>query len=393
MDNNKLIERSKCSGCEACKDICPSKAIRMERDDDGFYFPVIQKDICINCGACTKVCPVGKENTFRKVDYNDTLAFGGYNTNVEELRNSTSGGFFGSLAKYVTDNGGVVFGVVYQDNFRRVVYAASDEVPIDEMRGSKYVSAEKNGVYLKAKAQLMTGRLVLFVGLPCEIAALYAVLKKGYENLITCELICAGPASYNVHDAQLDWLENKYKKTTSYYTYRSKKYGWVPLCLKAKNGKHIYDVVYEKTLFGIGFPYAKRLSCFNCWFKDTRRLADFTIGDFWRVNRGEKYYNEEGTSVVFVRTKKAEEIINKLDNFNKVKVPEETALRGNYTQLKTASEIPQKREEYLRVLRSQGANLKAYDSFKPKMSLKTKIKKSLPPAVYRFLRRFDNGRY
>ena len=305
MDNNKLIERSKCSGCEACKDICPSKAIRMERDDDGFYFPVIQEDICINCGACTKVCPVGKENTFRKVDYNDTLAFGGYNTNVEELRNSTSGGFFGSLAKYVTDNGGVVFGVVYQDNFRRVVYAASDEVPIDEMRGSKYVSAEKNGVYLKAKAQLMTGRLVLFVGLPCEIAALYAVLKKGYENLITCELICAGPASYNVHDAQLDWLENKYKKTTSYYTYRSKKYGWVPLCLKAKNGKHIYDVVYEKTLFGIGFPYAKRLSCFNCWFKDTRRLADFTIGDFWRVNRGEKYYNEEGTSVVFVRTKKS----------------------------------------------------------------------------------------
>ena len=110
--NNKLIERSKCSGCEACKDICPSKAIRMERDEDGFYFPVIQEDICINCGACTKVCPVEKENTFRKVDYNDTLAFGGYNTNVEELRNSSSGGFFGSIAKYVTDNDGVVFGVV-----------------------------------------------------------------------------------------------------------------------------------------------------------------------------------------------------------------------------------------------------------------------------------------
>ena len=389
----RLIERDKCTGCEACVESCPVKAINMEKDKDGFYFPVIQENNCINCGFCGKVCPVEKENTFRKIDYNDSLAYGGYNTNIEELRSSTSGGFFGVLATYVINRDGIVFGVVYRDDFRNVVYDSSYTISINAMKGSKYVTAHKKGVYGRVKKELESRRLVLFVGLPCEIAGLFAVLKKDYDNLITCELICAGPASYNLHDAQLDWIENKYKGKTSYFSYRSKKYGWVPLCLKAKNGNHVYDTVYENTLFGIGFPYAKRLACFNCWYKDTRRLADFTIGDFWRVNRGTEYYNEEGTSVVFARTTKAENIINNLDGFKKVKVDQEVALRGNYTQLKTSSEIPRQREEYLKTLRSQGPNMSAYIKYKPNMNMKTKIKKSLPPTIYRFLRRFDNGKF
>ena len=29
----------------------------MERDNEGFLYPIIDKNICIDCGLCEKVCP------------------------------------------------------------------------------------------------------------------------------------------------------------------------------------------------------------------------------------------------------------------------------------------------------------------------------------------------
>ena len=46
-----------CYGCVACKDACPTEAITMKRDEEGFYQPVINNDLCINCGKCERHCP------------------------------------------------------------------------------------------------------------------------------------------------------------------------------------------------------------------------------------------------------------------------------------------------------------------------------------------------
>ena len=55
---NQIIEKNKCSGCHACLNICPKKAIYMEEDEKGFLYPNINQDKCINCGMCKKVCPI-----------------------------------------------------------------------------------------------------------------------------------------------------------------------------------------------------------------------------------------------------------------------------------------------------------------------------------------------
>ena len=47
-----------CSGCSACFNICPQRAISMEENAEGFLYPQIDKDKCNNCGLCTKICPV-----------------------------------------------------------------------------------------------------------------------------------------------------------------------------------------------------------------------------------------------------------------------------------------------------------------------------------------------
>lgn len=45
------VDKEKCTGCEACVDICPVQAIKME---DG---KAVIGEECIDCGACVNQCP------------------------------------------------------------------------------------------------------------------------------------------------------------------------------------------------------------------------------------------------------------------------------------------------------------------------------------------------
>jgi Fe-S-cluster-containing hydrogenase component 2 len=47
------IERSECTGCGCCVDVCPVEAIRLV---DGRA--VVYQEICTECGDCVMVCPV-----------------------------------------------------------------------------------------------------------------------------------------------------------------------------------------------------------------------------------------------------------------------------------------------------------------------------------------------
>lgn len=49
-------EKSECCGCTACYAVCPKKAIAMHADEEGFLYPVIDKEKCVKCYACMKVC-------------------------------------------------------------------------------------------------------------------------------------------------------------------------------------------------------------------------------------------------------------------------------------------------------------------------------------------------
>ena len=53
----KTENKNECSGCTACKNICPKNAIKMVEDEKGFKYPKIDKEKCIECGACYRICP------------------------------------------------------------------------------------------------------------------------------------------------------------------------------------------------------------------------------------------------------------------------------------------------------------------------------------------------
>lgn len=53
-----LYSKENCCGCTACYAVCPQSAISMQADNEGFEYPVINKELCIYCLMCVKVCPI-----------------------------------------------------------------------------------------------------------------------------------------------------------------------------------------------------------------------------------------------------------------------------------------------------------------------------------------------
>lgn len=49
-------KKENCCGCTACFSICPKEAIKMEMDEEGFEYPIIDENKCIKCYKCLKVC-------------------------------------------------------------------------------------------------------------------------------------------------------------------------------------------------------------------------------------------------------------------------------------------------------------------------------------------------
>jgi ferredoxin-type protein NapF len=45
--------------CQACRDVCPTAAIRFKPRIGGPFLPVLNEDACTGCGACVSVCPTG----------------------------------------------------------------------------------------------------------------------------------------------------------------------------------------------------------------------------------------------------------------------------------------------------------------------------------------------
>ena len=52
----KLASKKKCTGCMACVDICPKRAISQFIDEDGHTYVKIDKSLCIGCKQCENVC-------------------------------------------------------------------------------------------------------------------------------------------------------------------------------------------------------------------------------------------------------------------------------------------------------------------------------------------------
>ena len=326
-DQPVLAPHSSCTGCGACASGCPKDAITMERDKEGFLYPVINGELCVRCGRCTAVCPLLHEREKKPLP----AVFAAWNRDDKIRKDSTSGGVFTVLAEYVLESGGVVFGAAFDGRQHLRHVACFRKEDLWRMRGAKYVQSDLGDCYREVKRWLQT-KPVLFSGTPCQVDGLYRYLGSRPDNLITCDLVCHGVPSPGVWEDMVRSIEERKGKKLQAVRFRNKVTDW-------KNS-HFTTVFSDGTVdtaplfateFGRAFGRALflRPSCYRCQYTSMNRPGDFTLGDFWGLSAEElAEQQEKGVSLLLVNTPKGSHLFDQLPLSRQAFAPER-AIAGN----------------------------------------------------------------
>lgn len=301
-----------CCGCSACYAICPTQAIKMVPNEQGFLYPKIDDGKCVDCGRCAKVCSFKKDHA-KAQKQTEPEYYAAIHKDAASRSASRSGGTFFAFAQTVLAEGGVVYGVVLTPELLASTVRIDDEKDLGRLQGSKYVQSDKNDSYRLAKKDLDEGRAVLFSGTGCEIGGLHSYLQATHTNtdrLITCDLICHGVQSPRVWEDNLKYLQKKMKKPIEAVSFRDKRFGWHPHIESYRaGGKTRYANRYT-TLF-----YERvsiRPSCGICHFCSYDRSGDLTLADFWGVEQlGLPEDITKGVSLLMVHTENGKELLEK----------------------------------------------------------------------------------
>lgn len=305
-----------CSGCFACANVCPKDAIALPANFEGFYFPVIDQGKCIDCGLCDKVCPQLKDMAGNRMQ----RAYYGWSNDDAVRKASSSGGMFHALAHATLKAGGVVYGAAF--NYKgmvRLECRSTEEVALNELMRSKYVQNYIGFAFRKIKADLMSGKKVLYCATPCQVAGLKSYLgKMDCSQLVTVDFICHGVPSMDLLQKHLKYLGIKFVEEINF---RPKNRGWVDdFEISFKKNPASTDVKCRRISWRFDEYYnifekycSLRRSCRNCPYSQGVRAADLTIADFWGV----KQYNPElwdarGISLVIANNEDGIQMVNSL---------------------------------------------------------------------------------
>lgn len=374
----KLIcEKTQCTGCGLCAAKCPKHCISMVEGELGHLYPFINQNLCIDCGLCQKVCP-SQHNI--KCSYPLT-AYAAWSKDDEDYKSSTSGGMASVLTDYFLSNGGVVYGCTVMPGIEIKHIRIDNVCDACKLKGSKYVQSSINEVFPQLKQDVNNGTQVLFIGTPCQVAAIKQIYKEQPKNLFLVDIICHGVPSNK-------WLRNYItenlkinKNEVSKVSFRSS--NAYSLCI-FNNRKliykseslwtHRYEDLYLDTFID-GFTF--RDSCYNCHYAKPERISDICIGDFWGLGKeiDDNYIPKHtyGISCVLPITKKGEDLISAVNNkLNIYERPISEAINGN-DQLRHPKNMNWRIEIFRKIQKHIGMNI-AYQICICDKKLKFRIK-------------------
>lgn len=311
----QINKKEECCGCYGCSNVCPKKCISMKIDEEGFWYPEVDKSKCINCDLCIKVCPV--ISSIKKY-YFKPIAYACKNKAEEVRLSSSSGGVFTVLCEEVINDNGVVFGAAFDDELNIKHSFAENLEECKRFRGSKYVQSEIGDMYSKAKEFLDKGRKVLFSGTQCQIKGLNLFLRKVYDNLITVDVICHGVPSPKVFNQYKESLVKSFKGEIKSINFRDKRKGWKSSSFVSEfNNDKEYSANLNEDIYMKGFlrNIYLRPSCYNCKAKNYSDGSDLSLGDYWGIeNIHPEFDDDKGASIVSLNSEKGSKIFNKISN-------------------------------------------------------------------------------
>ncbi len=361
--SNTVCDRELCSGCAACEAICPKNAITI-KDELQYMEPIINDAQCIECNLCKKICPNCSEPVFME----PMQWYQGWSRDFGVRKESSSGGLAQSISQQFAEDGGYVCSCLFESG--DFVYKLTNfPEDIQKFRGSKYVKSNPRDCYKSILNILKeTGNKVLFIGLPCQVAAVKNYIGCNYDNnLYTIDLICHGTPSVKLLGKFLSEHKVDIKQINEIsFRYKSK---------FTVSGQRLIETSGVKDEYTIAFlnSVSYTANCYNCKYAKDRRISDITLGDSWGSELSEELCR--GISLILCQTDKGKRLLDACD-LELYPVDVMKAIECN-NQLREPSSKPEFIENLF-------ADLKAGRTFKAtvfkycrKMFIKEQIKKVL----------------
>ena len=322
---------------------------------------------------------------------------------VKDVRlSSSSGAVFSSLAEYVLNKNGIVYGVAMsEDCYSAEFIAVTDQSGLTKLRGSKYLQAKVGDTFKKVKVELQAGKLVLFTGTGCQVNGLKNFLGKDYDNLICMDVICHGAPSPALWREYAQYQEKKMRGKLRSINFRCKDDSWADFGMKEviksipKNKMKKYFISKDNDSYMRMFlqDYCLRPSCYECAAKKVK-MSDLTIADFWGINNIAPDMDDGlGTSLVLIRTTKGNKLFESANRNMKMKeVSYEDGVKGNPAEYKSCAR-PSQRYKFFEDMRTMGFDdLKEKYAVPIRYSLKIRVKRKIKTTVKRILRVIGGGR-
>lgn len=312
------------------------------------------------------------------------------NNDLSIRRKSSSGGVFSLLASQIINEGGVVYGASFNDEWTVVHTRADNQEDLRRLYGSKYAYSKLGNSVQDAIKDLKDGRKVLFSGTPCQ-AAIMRKFAGDHENLIIVEVVCHGTPEAKYWTRYLDEVcrrHNRSVKDISAINFRDKRTGWkrYSMTISFSDGEEITSFHGDNPYYGAFLHnLTLREACFSCPFKyPNGSQADITLGDFWKLGTiAPDLDNDEGTSLVIARTEKGERLLIGIELIREFAYDDIVKCNPGVA---SASMRPSKYDKFKKKAADESISIiNLFESFiKPSLTLRLKIglKKSLS-ALYR----------
>ena len=355
MSKIQLCDKMKCTQCMACVITCPKGCIKMVDAEQGFAIPQIDESVCVECGACMHACHQ-LENNLERNTPTKTLAC--WTKVTSDRKKSSSGGAFSVLARIVLSQNGVVFGATMSKDLKVHHIGIEKAEDLPRLQGSKYVQSYLGDTYVQVRNHLKNGRFVMFTGTPCQVGGLLTFLRKKYENLLTCDMVCHGVPSQRAFDAfcertrlsgTCDSISFRFTEGWGFQLARefispTKVGDFNTVCVKRKPvcpSKAWYMRAFNKSLM---FNEA----CYTCSYSQVGRVSDFTMADYWGlgVKAPFNHHTYQGVSMLLLNTPKAVEMLNELPDLYFEERDLQEAIEGNYN-LSHSSVRPDNRDAFI----------------------------------------------
>jgi hypothetical protein len=214
-------------------------------------------------------------------------------------------------------------------------------------------------------------------------------LGTDYHTLITADIICHGVPSSNFFKGYIKYLESSLNGEIVDLRFRDKSKGWghIERVYYKQNG-----IMKNKLIQPFESYYHRyflsgdilRENCYECKYACCSREGDFTMGDYWGIEKAHpEIKKESGVSVFLVNSQKGKLLVNELMNYLYLTKSDFSKARMQNGTLNKPTRNSVIREKILETWREGGYQAVAAEYYKTnrKKIMLYRLKGILPKAI------------